>query len=667
MKPTVDRSEELRERMVREQIAARGVRDPKVLAAMRRVPRELFLAEGLDEFAYQDTPLPIESDQTISQPYIVAYMAEALGLAGGERVLEIGTGSGYAAAVLGEIAGEVYTVERYRNLAEAATERLSRLGYANVTVLCGDGTRGWPEHAPYDAIVVAAGGPEVPASLREQLAVGGRLVIPVGPTARSQQLVRITRVAEHRYEQEELMAVAFVPLIGEEGWREGAERPSRERRAAAPVRSEAAVERALEAGCEPIPSIERASFDTLLDRIGDARVVLLGEASHGTSEFYRYRARITRELIEKKGFTIVAVEADWPDAARIDHFVRDLEHKAPDWIAFTRFPTWMWRNREMRELVDWLREHNRGLAPPERAGFHGLDLYSLHTSIAAVLGYLDEVDPETAAVARHRYGCLTPWQSDPAAYGFAAISERYRSCENDAVAMLQELLDRRLAYLGADGERYFDAVQNARLVLQAERYYRVMYYGGAQSWNLRDTHMFQTLKRLLQARGVASKAVVWAHNSHLGNAAATEMGARGEINVGQLCREEMKERVYAIGFGTDHGTVAAATDWGGPMEVKEVRPSHPKSYERLCHRTQIPSFQVALRPERELRDALLEPRLERAIGVIYRPETELASHYFAAHLPLQFDEYVWFDATQAIQPLESHEIAGLPATYPFGV
>jgi protein-L-isoaspartate(D-aspartate) O-methyltransferase len=667
MPVTIDRSEASRERMVREQIAARGVRDARVLAAMRKVPRELFLRESLEEFAYQDTPLPIESDQTISQPYIVAYMTECLRLTGGERVLEIGTGSGYAAAVLAEVAGEVYTVERYGNLAASARERLHRLGYGSVHVLHGDGSLGWPEHAPYDAIVVAAGGPDVPVSLREQLVVGGRLVIPVGPTARLQKLVRITRVAEHRYDEEELMEVAFVPLVGAEGWREGAEQPSggRPRRVAPPP--EHALAAGLAAAGEAFDDIENADLAPLLGRIGDARVVLLGEATHGTSEFYRMRARITRELVERKGFTIVAAEADWPDAARIDHYVRDLEHPAPDWIAFTRFPTWMWRNHETRELVDWLHERNRGQPPELRAGFYGLDLYSLHTSIAAVLGYLDAVDAESAAIARQRYGCLTPWESDPATYGYAALTERYRSCEGEVVRMLQELLDSRLRLLGRDGERYFDAVQNARVVTQAERYYRLMYYGGAAAWNLRDTHMFQTLRRILEVRGVGSKAVVWAHNSHLGDARATEMGARGELNLGQLCRERFGGGVYAVGFGTDRGTVAAASDWGGAMEVKTVRPSHPRSYERLCHASGVPRFLLDLRASGELRDGLLEPRLERAIGVLYRPETELASHYFEAHLPQQFDEYVWFDETRAVRPLESEPLAGLPATYPFGL
>jgi len=652
--------------MVRQQIAARGVRNPRVLDAMRRVPREKFLRESMEEFAYQDTPLPIESDQTISQPFIVAYMTECLGLRGGERVLEIGTGSGYAAAVLAEIVSEVYTVERYANLATSAAERLSRLGYRNVKVLHGDGTRGWPEHAPYDAILVAAGGPEVPSSLREQLVVGGRLVIPVGPSARSQKLVRITRVGEHHFDQEELIPVSFVPLIGVEGWEEGAERPTRAR--AVPLRKPGAgqPETLIANACEPFDAIESADLSGLMERIGDARVVLLGEATHGTSEFYRMRARITRELIETKGFTIVAVEADWPDAARIDHYIRYLERPVPDWTPFARFPTWMWRNEEMRELVDWLRQHNRDLPGVGRVGFYGLDLYSLFTSISTVLDYLDDVDPKTAAVARHRYGCLTPWESDPATYGYAALTEHYRSCESDVVRMLQELLAGRMHFMEADGERYFDAVQNARLVEQAERYYRLMYYGGPASWNHRDTHMFDTLRRVLEIRGAGSKAVVWAHNSHLGDASATEMGVRGEINVGQLCRQAFGLTVYSVGFGTDHGTVAAASDWGAPMEIKTVVPSLAQSYERLCHTTGIAQFLLGLRAAGELRTELFEPRLERAIGVVYRPQTELASHYFMAHLPRQFDEYVWFDETKALQPLMSRELAGLPETYPYG-
>jgi protein-L-isoaspartate(D-aspartate) O-methyltransferase len=303
----------------------------------------------------------------------------------------------------------------------------------------------------------------------------------------------------------------------------------------------------------------------------------------------------------------------------------------------------------------------------ERVGFHGLDLYSLNTSIRAVLAYLDEVDPEAAGVARSRYGCLTPWESDPATYGRMALSGRYRACERDVAAMLTEMLKKRLEYSQHDGERFFDAAQNARVVADAERYYRVMYYGSAESWNLRDRHMFDTLQELLKWGGERAKAVVWAHNSHLGDARYTEMSARGELNIGQLVREKYGENCYAVGFGTDRGTVAAADDWDGPLRVKEVRPSHAESYERQCRESGAASFLLALRPEGELRRRLMEPRLERAIGVIYRPQTELASHYFQAVLPRQFDDYCWFERTSAVTPLDSARMRGMPETYPFGV
>jgi protein-L-isoaspartate(D-aspartate) O-methyltransferase len=651
----------LRERMVERQIAARGVRSRAVLAAMRRVKREGYVPSYLGEFAYEDTPLPIEEEQTISQPYIVGFMVEALQLRGGERVLEIGTGSGYAAAVLAEIAGEVYTIERHESLARTAEERLSRDGYANVHVRCGDGTLGWPEAAPYAAIVVAAGGPEVPKSLRTQLALGGRLVIPVGEVVGLQKLVRVTRTGPDEYEEVDLADVRFVPLVGAQGWREPA--PAVAARRAEPLA-------ALVADCaEPFGPIEGVDLGPLLERIGDARVVLLGEATHGTSEFYRLRAEITRALVTQKGFRVVAVEADWPDAARIDHFVRDRDVPPGEWQAFARFPTWMWRNREVRELVDWLREHNATLPRERRVRFAGLDLYALFNSIAEILRWLDANDPAVARIARERYGCLTPWQSDPAAYGRAALSPSFRTCEADVVAMLEELHTRRMEHERGDEEGFFDAVQNAALAADAERYYRVMYYGAADSWNLRDRHMFHTLLRLLEFHEPDAKAVVWEHNSHVGDASATDMAARGELNVGELCRKHFGERCYSVGFGTDRGTVAAASVWDGPMETKRVRPAHERSYERVCRDSGVPRFFLPLRESRrpELRRALTEPRLERAIGVIYRPETELASPYFHAVLPFQFDEYVWFEETSAVAPLETHELSGAPETYPFGL
>jgi protein-L-isoaspartate(D-aspartate) O-methyltransferase len=653
--------------MVDEQIAARGVADPAVLDAMRAVPREMFVPDSAIEFAYDDTPLPIEEGQTISQPYVVALMAAALALRPRDRVLEIGAGSGYAAAVLSRIAAEVYAIERHAALAESASRRLRKLGYDNVRIVHGDGTLGWPDHAPYDAIVVAAGGPSVPEALRAQLAVGGRLVIPVGATLRSQELVRVTRVGENEYRQEDLGAVQFVPLIGAQGWADRSPAP-----AIAHARGrEAPIAALLRETAEPFESIESVKLGPLLDRIGDARLVLLGEATHGTSEFYRMRARITRELIVEQGFRAVAVEADWPDAARIDRYVRHgAAPSARPEAAFSRFPAWMWRNQEVHEFVEWLRLHNAETADPARhVSFHGLDLYSLYTSAAAVIGYLERVDPAAAAAARQRYGCLMPWERDPATYGRAALTGQYRTCEDDVVAALRDLLSRRLEYSRHDGERFLDAAQNARLVADAERYYRAIYYGSTASWNLRDQHMFDTLQSLLAFHGPETRIVVWEHNSHIGDAAATEMAARGELNVGRLCRAAFGERAYLVGFGTDHGTVAAASDWDAPMEIMDVRPAHEESYERLCHEADVPAFLLPLRrPVRpEVREELRPSRLERAIGVIYRPETELASHYFQACLPQQFDEYVWFDRTGAVTPLGRVPTTGMPDTYPFGL
>jgi protein-L-isoaspartate(D-aspartate) O-methyltransferase len=403
----------LREQMLDHQIESRGVRSKKVLDAMRKVPRESFIPEDLREFAYEDTPLPIEAGQTISQPYIVAFMTEGLALEGGEKVLEIGTGSGYAAAVLAEIAKEVYTIERIEELATHAASVLADLEYENVEVIHADGTLGLPEQAPFDAVVVTAGGPEVPDSLKAQLKIGGRLVIPVGAYQGVQELVRVTRLSESEYQEEDLADVRFVPLVGEEGWRPKEETvvgPARLVTDIVPTDEE--LKSLIVSSCNPFDSIETVDLDPLLDRIGDAELVLIGEASHGTSEFYKMRSRISRELIDKKNFKFIAIEGDWPDAARIDHFVRHFDTPPSEWTAFARFPTWMWRNNDVREFVDWLRIHNTDQPLRKRVAFHGLDLYSLYSSIRSILKYLDEIDPATAELARQRYGCLTPWQAD---------------------------------------------------------------------------------------------------------------------------------------------------------------------------------------------------------------------------------------------------------------
>jgi len=427
--------------------------------------------------------------------------------------------------------------------------------------------------------------------------------------------------------------------------------------------------RTLHDAAEPLPEPSDATaFGHFFDRFGDARVVLLGEATHGTSEFYRARAAITRWLIQHHGFSIVAVEADWPDAARILDYI---DHRAPRprrGDVFVRFPTWMWRNLEMLEFADWLRGYNAA-SPQDRVSFHGLDVYSLDESIHSVLHYLGSIDPAAEAKARERYSCLIPWQDDPARYGHAVERGGRDSCEDQAVAQLRDLLDRRLKQMESDGERWFDAVQNARIVLAAERYYRAMYRGGAESWNLRDRHMFGTLQALVAHRGDNAKAVVWAHNSHIGNAAATAMGWRGEFNIGELCRMAHGDEAVAIGFGTDRGTVAAASDWGGDMEIKTIRPARADSWEyAFRHAGYARSLTDWRGPrKRRLAQALRVPLLERAIGVVYRPESELLSHYFEAVLADQFDAFVWFEQTTPVTPLGIEHPRGAPETYPFGL
>jgi len=675
-----------RDAMVRRQIAARGVHDARVLDAMRRVPRERFVDEEMRDFAYEDSPLPIAAGQTISQPFIVARMVEIAQVAPGDRALEIGTGSGYAAAVLAEIAAHVCTIERHPQLADTARRRFEELGYRNIEVRTGDGTRGWPDPAPFDAIIATAGGPDVPDALRQQLAVGGRLVIPIGESLHHQRLVRVVRTDEFRFEQDALEHVAFVPLIGTYGWAEDGSRPmpapppaTPRDRDDAPVHSLAAT---IARAAEPLPDFHDVAFGALFDRFGDARVILLGEASHGTSEFYRARDAITRRLVEHHGVRIVAAEADWPDMAVVDRHVRHRPRREDAEPPFTRFPTWMWRNREFEALIAWLHAFNGPRDMKDRAGLFGLDLYSMGRSIRAVIDYLERVDPGLAETARARYGCLMPWIGEPQEYGRLALSSGHAFCEKGAVEVLVELLKKRLEHVASDATGddvaghagWFDATQNARLVRNSEKYYRTMYYGAAESWNQRDRHMFETLQHLLDAGGPEAKAVVWAHNSHIGDARHTDMGMRGELNLGQLCRQAWGARAATIGFGTHAGTVAAASDWDEPMQVMAVRPSLEDSYERAFHdatreRNGVPRFLLDLRPagDAAVREALQTPRTERFIGVVYRPETERASHYARAVLPAQFDAYAWFDDTTAVDALPTQARPGVPDTYPFGL
>ncbi|HET7230644.1 MAG TPA: erythromycin esterase family protein [Longimicrobium sp.] len=403
-------------------------------------------------------------------------------------------------------------------------------------------------------------------------------------------------------------------------------------------------------------------WDALLDLIGDARLVLLGEATHGTQEFYRARAEITKRLIREKGFTAVAVEADWPDAYRVNHYVRGQGDDANADAAlgsFERFPTWMWRNTEVVRLVDWLRAHNRSLASGEpMVGFYGVDLYSLYGSIEAVVRYLETVDPEAASRARQRYACFEH-TDEPQIYGHRVELGITESCQDEAVRQLTELRGRAAELASRHGalpeDEHFYAEQNARLVLNAEEYYREMFRGSVSSWNLRDCHMADTIDALLRhfsGKGQSAKIVVWEHNSHLGDASATEMGRQGEWNVGQLVRERHGDDARLIGFSTYTGTVTAAHDWDGPAERMRVRPGMAGSWEALFHDTGIPNFLLPLRGgDDELRRAMSQERLERAIGVIYRPRTERQSHYFGAAIAHQFDAVIHFDETTALTPL----------------
>ena len=406
-----------------------------------------------------------------------------------------------------------------------------------------------------------------------------------------------------------------------------------------------------------------SDYDPLLESIGNARFVLLGEATHGTHEFYRERAEITQRLITEKGFTAVAVEADFPDAARVNRYIQGKGEDSDAIEAlggFQRFPAWMWRNADVLDFVGWLRAHNEGQPRSEpKVGFYGLDLYSMNASIEAVLQYLDRVDPAAANLARKRYGCFHTYGGDTQKYGYETALGQGHSCEDAVVSQFVELYSRTQQSAHGHGreaaEDLFLAKQNARLVKNAEEYYRMMYRSDVSSWNLRDNHMVETLFELeqhLDQRRTPPKIVVWAHNSHLGDARATEMGYRGEWNVGQLVRQRYPAQTRLVGFTTYQGTVTAASGWGGSAERKRVRPALPGSFEALFHEARLNRALLLLKESSALRQALHEPRLERAIGVIYRPENERQSHYFQSQLVDQFDAVIHFDETRAVEPLE---------------
>lgn len=446
------------------------------------------------------------------------------------------------------------------------------------------------------------------------------------------------------------------------------------------------------AALDPVEAIRAAAlplsggardYDALLDLVGDARFVLLGEATHGTHEFYEERAKITQRLIEEKGFHAVAVEADWPDAYRVNRYVRgqkDAQNPDADANAalsgFERFPNWMWRNTDVATFVEWLRRHNeQQAAGGKQVGFYGLDLYSLFTSLREVLAYLDKVDPKAAQVARERYACFDHYYEDSQHYGYSANLDLSASCEEGVIEQLNQLQRRHHEYSQKDGsaDAFFYAQQNARLVKNAEEYYRTMFRGRVSSWNLRDSHMAETLEALAQhlsKDGEPAKIVVWEHNSHIGDARATEVGQLGEWNVGELARKAYDGQTRLIGFSTYEGFVTAASEWDGPAEHKRVRPGMPGSYEELLHDTGIERFLLPLRGDNPAREALMQRRLERAIGVIYLPRTERQSHYFSAQMAVQFDAVIHIDRTTAVTPLDpggGWHSEEPPETYPGGL
>ena len=423
-----------------------------------------------------------------------------------------------------------------------------------------------------------------------------------------------------------------------------------------------------------------ADYDGLLDLIGDRRVVLIGEASHGTADFYAERARITRRLIAERGFTAVAVEADWPDAYRVNRYVtlRSVDPDAETALAgFKRFPTWMWRNPEVADFVEWLRAHNAAVADAaRRVRFYGLDLYSLRTSMEAVVDYLADIDPAEARRARTRYACFDHVGGEGQAYGFALAHEGGLPCEDEVVAQLLELRRRASTYVGEQGlaaeDEQFFAEQNAVVVRNAEEYYQQMYAGGESSWNLRDRHMASTLEAVvehLESVGAPAKVVVWEHNSHVGDARATTRGARGQLTVGQLARETFGDDAVLVGLTTYDGEVTAAPDWRRPAHRWRVRPALAGSHEEVLHAVGLPRFWVST-AERAVRDVLLVPRLERAIGVVYRPMHERQAHYVLTHMAERYDAVVHLDRTAALEPLDrtaAWDEGEPPETYPSGL
>jgi erythromycin esterase-like protein len=413
-------------------------------------------------------------------------------------------------------------------------------------------------------------------------------------------------------------------------------------------------------------------LDPLIERVGDSRFVLLGEASHGTAEFYDWRRLISQRLIREKGFSFVAVEGDWPDCYRVNRYVKNYPesgHDAHEVLhAFERWPTWMWANREVVTLAEWLRRHNASVADDGKAGFYGLDVYSLWESMQAVLGYLSKIDSSALAAARKAFECFEPYADDAQEYARATVWAP-ASCEDDVVRMLEDLRRQKPQYDHDGRDAYFNAEQNALVAKNAEHYYRTMVRGDSPSWNVRDRHMVETLNRLLEHHGPESKAIIWEHNTHIGDARYTDMAATGMVNVGQLVREEhAAEGVVLIGFSSYAGSVIAADQWGAPMRRMRVPPGRSGSWEDVLHRA-TPPDKLLIFDARNRERGLLEERGHRAIGVVYRPDYEGYGNYVPTVLPYRYDALLFIDESHAVHPLHMpiEAVHELPETYPSGM
>jgi protein-L-isoaspartate(D-aspartate) O-methyltransferase len=637
-----------RQRMIESQLVRRGIGDARVLDAFRALPREAFVPERMGELAYEDSPLPIGSGQTISQPYVVALTLEALRLRGDERVLEIGTGSGYAAALLGLLAREVFTIERIEELAKTARERLENTGITNVTVVHADGSLGLPREAPFDAIAVAASGPRVPRALRMQLAIGGRLVMPVGEDG-GQHLVRITRLSDDEWKEERLLAVSFVPLIGAEAWPEmdDVDRP--------PERDDRRVVSLVRRAAIPFDDGHGEEPPDLLDRIGDARVVILGGALDGSAELQHARARMTWQLVAHGGFSLVAIECDYLEAARIDEYVRSQHPRTSlPLTAFSRTGELRWRNAEVAALFDAFR------ALPSPPGIHGLDFFGTNAAVSVALERLAEHDEERAADVRAHFATISPWRR---ASGDLTVGIADPDFEADTIELLLSILDARVEATRAETRRVRDVV--LRACESADAYYRLLLRGSLDAWSLRDDHMAAMLRALLTDRGSQSKVVVWASDPHVADADALRTGVRGHVTLGQRCRTTFGRDAYLVGMSAHHGKVLASPSWGAPPAPMDLRAAPTGSYEQLFHELGVPAFLLPLRgADPALRLALLSPRIARCIGPVYAPTREHATHWLEISVPAAFDAYLFVDHSSAVTPILPHAVAEPDAMHP---